>query len=311
VGWADRQLDAFRTLSGRDESSSSISDRFAVAASSGRWQHWEVAGEQFRSSSVVGTGAGDYRFWWNEGRPFPFFVVNVHNLYLETLAESGIVGLALLVLPGLALVVAVALAVRSRPRFALARDLGVTLAAVAVYAVHTAGDWDWQLPAVLLPAVALAGAALKASTLQLGSMRRPSLLVPALLLAVSVAGVLLVAGPTASASRVDSGRAHAAAGRLEVALGHARQAERLDGRNPQAFLLEAYVLTDLGRTAAANRAYATALARSPSDWSIMADWSAALVRTGNRRAARLLVERALELNPKEPRLAFLRESVRS
>jgi hypothetical protein len=41
----------------------------------------------------------------------------------------------------------------------------------------------------------------------------------------------------------------------------------------------------------------------------MADWAAALVRRGELVAARVLVRRALVLDPREIRLAFLRDAV--
>jgi hypothetical protein len=36
-------------------------------------------------------------------------------------------------------------------------------AALAVFGLHAAIDWDWQLPAVTLPAIVLAGALIAAS----------------------------------------------------------------------------------------------------------------------------------------------------
>ena len=44
-----------------------------------------------------GTGAGTYELWWDAHRPHPTVVVQAHSLPLETAAELGIVGLALLV----------------------------------------------------------------------------------------------------------------------------------------------------------------------------------------------------------------------
>src|SRR5207237_372179 len=65
---------------------------------------------------------------------------NAHSLYLETFAELGIVGLALLV-------AALALSVRGPP---------AAIAVVAAYGAAAAIDWDWQLPAVTIPALVAA-----------------------------------------------------------------------------------------------------------------------------------------------------------
>ena len=71
---------------------------------------------------------------------------------MQTLAELGLVGLALL----LALLAGVAEAAQR----ALARARGLAagpVAALVVYLAHSPLDWDWQLPALTLVAVLLAG----------------------------------------------------------------------------------------------------------------------------------------------------------
>ena len=86
----------------------------------------------------------------------PDFVVNAHSLYLETLAEEGVVGLAAIVLLlAPALVVAV--------RFRASPEITVASGAYIAYLVHAAGDWDWQVSAVTLAALAIAVAALVAA----------------------------------------------------------------------------------------------------------------------------------------------------
>src|SRR5919201_1930224 len=74
-------------------------------------------------------------------RPARWKVRNAHNLYLETLAELGPVGLGVLVV---ALGLPLAAAVRARRR-ALA---GAAAGAYVAFVVHASVDWDWQMPAV-------------------------------------------------------------------------------------------------------------------------------------------------------------------
>jgi hypothetical protein len=90
---------------------------------------------------------------------------NAHSLYLETFAELGLVGLALL-LTFLVL--------------ALRRDSTLLVAALAIVA---AADWEWQLPAATLPALIAAGAAYEAPRLGRSS---PALALVALALGVAV-----------------------------------------------------------------------------------------------------------------------------
>ena len=66
------------------------------ASSTGRWQFWKAAGEQFEEHPVVGDGAGSYEAWWAQHGSFAMFITDAHSLYLETLGELGVVGFALL-----------------------------------------------------------------------------------------------------------------------------------------------------------------------------------------------------------------------
>jgi Flp pilus assembly protein TadD len=120
----------------------------------------------------------------------------------------------------------------------------------------------------------------------------------------------VLAGPLFSATRVDQGTARAAHGDLTGALASAREAAALDPQAPEPLRLEANVLTDLGRPRQADAAFAAAYARSTHDWSILADWAAALLRRGDRPAARVAIDRARRLNPREQRIAFLAEAAR-
>jgi O-antigen ligase len=79
---------------------------------------------------------------------------DAHSLYLETLAELGVVGFLFLMafLCGTAAAVLRLHRVAPGPATALAGGL-------AVWAVHAGLDWDWEMPAVTLPALLLGAAA--------------------------------------------------------------------------------------------------------------------------------------------------------
>jgi O-antigen ligase len=119
---------------------------------SNRYAYWRVAFKAFEHEPLHGVGAGGWAVWWLRDRPFTESASDAHSLPLQTLAELGLVGLALLAafLAGVAL--AAARAVRSSP----ARAAG-PVAALVVYIAHAPLDWDWQMPAVTLVAVVLAG----------------------------------------------------------------------------------------------------------------------------------------------------------
>jgi hypothetical protein len=305
--WVQQQYESFKSfdVAARDDAES-VGDRLAVAAGSGRWQNWDVAVQEFESSPVTGTGAGDYRFVWQEKRDIELTVTNAHSLYLETLGESGVIGLLLLLAP---VGVAVWLAPRHLRRGgAGGRDVGLALAAAALIALHAAGDWDWQLPAIVLPALALGAGAIKVMALERGAgPAGPATRVG--LVTVAVLGILLVAGPTMAADDINDARDLARGGNLAAALDRARDAGRLSPQDASARLVEANILTDLDRPAEADAAFAAAAARSPHDWRIFADWAGALADRGDTAAARVAVRRAIALNPLEQRPRLILEGL--
>lgn len=119
---------------------------------SNRYAYWRVAAKAFEHEPFHGVGAGGWAVWWLRYRPFSAGATDAHSLPLQTLAELGVVGFALLLafLGGVAL--AGARAMRARPMLAAG-----PLAALVVYIAHAPLDWDWQMPAVTLVALVLAG----------------------------------------------------------------------------------------------------------------------------------------------------------
>jgi hypothetical protein len=73
-----------------------LNQRLFNLSSNQRIPQWKVAWREYRDQPWLGTGLGSYERYWNEYRTTDFKVRNVHNLYLETLAELGPVGLGLL-----------------------------------------------------------------------------------------------------------------------------------------------------------------------------------------------------------------------
>src|SRR5919201_1291214 len=107
-----------------------------------RPHYWGVAWREVEMNRLLGSGAGTFERYWLHYRPVGSFARDAHSLYLQTLAELGPIGLALL-LVALALPLVV-LWGRRDPLLATAA------AAYVAYLVHTGVDWDWELPAVTL-----------------------------------------------------------------------------------------------------------------------------------------------------------------
>ena len=118
---------------------------------SNRYAYWRVALGTFADHPLQGIGSGAFVVDWLQERDVLDPTREPHSLYLGTLAELGLVGLAAL----LAFLGGVAVAARRLWR----ADPGLAagpIAGLAVWAVHAGLDWDWEMPAVTLVALALA-----------------------------------------------------------------------------------------------------------------------------------------------------------
>ena len=132
---------------------SGASSQRLQSVESNRYDYWGVALDHgFAPDPLKGIGAGGFAVIWLEYRHVPERAKVAHSLYVETLAELGIVGFVFL----LAFLVGVGMAARHAWRIAPARTAGPA-AALVVWATHSAIDWDWEMPALTLVAIVLAG----------------------------------------------------------------------------------------------------------------------------------------------------------
>jgi hypothetical protein len=120
---------------------------------SNRYRYWDVALHTFADHPLAGAGAGAFAVEWLKVPDRPDAASDAHSLYLETAAELGAVGLALLLL----FLGAVAGAGVRLQRFDTGACAGLA-AALAAWAFHAGLDWDWEMPAVTLVAFAVAAA---------------------------------------------------------------------------------------------------------------------------------------------------------
>jgi O-Antigen ligase len=139
----------------------SVFSRLEAANGNGRYEFWQAALDANATDPLKGIGPGAFELWWSRNATTPGFVRDAHTLYFETLAETGIVGAALLgaLLLGL-LCVAVARSLRASP------ELRVWIAAaaggLAAFMTSAAFEWVWEMGAIavavmLLAAVIVAG----------------------------------------------------------------------------------------------------------------------------------------------------------
>ncbi len=264
-------------------------ERLLSPSTSFRSDYWDVALTMVGREPVLGVGAGGYERTWLVERPALFFVKDAHNLYLETLAELGPVGLALLF-------VAFAVPLLASRRAATTIACRAALAAYAALLAHAVLDWDWELPAVSLCTVLLAVSLVRlgggAGSVPLHAAGRATLLGGAALL--SVAALAAHAGNGSVAEAHDAlDRGDAATAREE-----AKRARRFApwAAEPWQLLGEAELAA--GRREAAREALRRATAEDPGAWTA---WLAlAFASEGQERDTALT--RARRLNPLAPEL---------
>jgi hypothetical protein len=131
--------------------------RLVSTNSGNRWVWWKEAAGAFSDKPIGGWGAGSFGTVHLRYREQPLGVQQPHNVELQWLSETGIVGFVL-ALGGIALLF-VAAATRLRGlEHSRERELAVALlAAAAGWLVHGVVDWDWDIPAVTLPPLIFLG----------------------------------------------------------------------------------------------------------------------------------------------------------
>ncbi|HEY2596589.1 MAG TPA: O-antigen ligase family protein, partial [Chloroflexota bacterium] len=78
-------------------SNANVIDRLTAINGDGRYQYWVAAAHAFKQHPLGGIGPGTFQFWWAQHATAPGPVLNAHSLYMETLAETGMIGFVLLV----------------------------------------------------------------------------------------------------------------------------------------------------------------------------------------------------------------------
>ena len=267
--------------------------RLLSASGNGRSDYWRVARTMVADEPLLGAGAGSFEAHWFRERAVAFHARDAHNLYLETLAELGPVGLALL-LATLALPLLALPAVR---RFAYAP---AAVGAFAAYLVHAGVDWDWEVPAVTVPAIFCAAVLLARSRPDeppwvTGGRRAATLALLAPLAAVALVAHVGNRAAAASIAAIES--EDPARG-----LAEAKRAAAWAPWSEEPWQLRGEAELGLGDEAAARRSLAEALERNPDSWSVWFDL--AVASRGPEREQAL--DRASALNPRSPEVEQLR-----
>ena len=275
-----------------------LGKRLFSFSGNGRADLYRAAWHDATAHPIVGSGAGSYEAYWLAHRTVQLKVRDAHSLYLETLAESGIVGLAILLA---ALGAPLVAAVRARKRWGVAAATGAYVAFLAGAAV----DWDWEITSVTLAAI-FVGVALLASARSEGERdASPVLRYGALgvAVAIGIVGFVFLVG-SMFLSRASTA---ASEGNWTAAAHDARRASTWLpwSTQPGKQLGEAQLAS--GRVAAAQVSFKKAIAKDDGDWSLWFD----LARATTGKAQRAALAQASTLDPLSPEIAIFRSDLDS
>jgi O-Antigen ligase len=300
----DEFVDSPTEVVTRDEGGTEL----ARGGSSGRYQFWDTALEAFASEPLVGIGGGNFELYWNEHPGIPLVINQAHSLYLETLAELGVVGGLLLI----ALLAVLSIGARARLRGAGGGEVAVAAAALLGTGLASAAlDWTWELPAAF--AVVIVAAAILLQESAPAEEEQPALAaaeppppepprrdrfglgIAALVLgwvAIWTCAVLLV-----TEVKLDDSRDAEERGEYDAAVQDAVDAAAVQPWSPEPHLREAEAELARDNLEGARAAIEDAISRAPDDYRFWILAAGIEGRAGNSAAAERAFARASELVP--------------
>ena len=310
-------IDRLRDFSNSNDiasaSSATGSGHIGSFSGTGRSQFWGQAIDAFDSDPVIGIGAGNYELWWNQHHPIDLITIDAHSLYLQTLAELGILGILLLLgFLGTALYAGWRAVVRRADVGNGGEVMGAALAVFLAGLTSAAFDWTWQLPAAFVPVIVMAALLSGPASQPVAVVAEPGVtrLTPrwrarggqyglgvATLLCAWVA--IWVAGDQLVASvQLDSSRTALANGDFESAAQSARNASAIQPWSSEAQVQLALAERGNGDFAASVAAAREAVDRASHDWRPWLVFAESTAAAGNRRGAEYGLAIANRLSPR-------------
>jgi O-Antigen ligase len=293
----DWTRDGFREFTNPTSTAGTNPQRLSEFNLNSRWTWWEEAWELFVDEPVGGTGAGSFAVARRPIRSNTTFATEPHNIALQFLAETGIVGLLLLSgFIGTA-GVGVVRTVQGVPLGDAPAASALALALLA-YLLHALVDYDWDFVALTAPVMMVLGALLAVG--RTARMRRPA--VPWALAAVLFAGVMVysLAAPWLAVRKVDDAYAAIERDDPQEALGDARRARTLNPLAIEPLLAEAAAEEARGDGRSALARYVQAVELQPLNWRTWYELGRFELATGRRERAIRHLEIARELDPLGP-----------
>lgn len=262
--------------------------RLSTAAGT-RSDVWDVAFDAFSDEPLTGIGPGGFEAYWSEHSSTPEYVRDAHSLYLEQMAELGLIGLGLVVA---ALAAGLWVCVRARSHAVRSADAGAAVAmgaAVVVFCVQAGLDWMWEMTAVAALALAALGVVLASGAERTGrtSIPRWSRMVAVVL---AIAACVIQVPVLVSTARVRESAEAQSLGEVGEARQLADDAIEAEPWAATPYLQRAAVDSGAGRFGDAAEQAREAVTREPSLWRA---WLA-LVQVELERGDRVAAQAAFD-----------------
>ncbi len=210
--------------------------RFGDFSSNSRWTWWEEAWQLFEDDPLGGTGAGSFEMARRPIRVNTTVATEPHNLALQLLSETGLIGFLLAAGAGVGAAFAIVRSIRRLDEGDAAAACALAVLVLA-YLGHALVDYDWDFVGVSGPMFLALGVLVGAGRPAVGTLREPFYAAGAVLLAL--AAVASLAAPWLAERKVSS--AYASIGELEPdeAVSSARRARTLNPLAVEPYFAEA------------------------------------------------------------------------
>jgi O-Antigen ligase len=294
LDWA---RDGFREFTNPVSAAGTGPERLANLSSNSRWTWWEEAWTLFEDDPVTGKGAASFAVARRPIRTNTTFATEPHNIALQFLAETGVIGFLLIAATAAAATLGIVAAVRRLPERDAAAASALAVGGLA-YLLHALIDYDWDFVALTGPIMLVVGVLIASGRPSRRRARSPLWAVASVLAAAAV--IFSLAAPWVAAR--DVADAYAAIGRDDPrkALDEARRARSLNPVSIEPLLAEAAAEDARGDDRAALERYADAVELQPENWRTWYALGRFELNTGQAGRAVVHLRRARELDPLGP-----------
>jgi O-Antigen ligase len=313
VSWANDRWQDFK--GGKFEYQTGGGTRLGGGLGSNRYDFWRVAADEFKNAPLIGVGSDNFAEDYVRDRHSDEEPTYPHNLGLQVLSETGLIG-GLLFLGFLVISLTGMARVRLRSEVPISRGVAAVLAVVFVYwFVHSIGDWFWAFPALSAPIFAWLGIGMRLDA------ERATLAPPrwakgwiapvtagsaaALLFAIASMGLPWMAAIDVNKAAASWGaNPHEAFNRLD-------EARKLNFLSARPDLVQGAIAAQLGEDRRVRSSFERALERDPRSWYAEIELATLDGVEGNKQSALARLDRVAALNPREPLTATVRQGVLS